>query len=548
MSSSNTAVIASERRGKEARVLDAMIIGAGVAGLYQLHKLRELGLKVRAYDAAADVGGTWHWNRYPGAKLDSEGYAYHYLFSEELYKGWSWSARYPDQAEVERWLHYVAHKLDLRRDIQLSTTITKAIYDESRGRWAVFTDSGEVIDAQYLVTCCGMLSAPMSDLFDGQDTFRGRIFHTSRWPRDEVDMAGQRVGVVGIGASGIGVIQAIADTVSELKVFVRNPQYVLPMVNPSYGPGEVHAYKSRFAELQARMPYTSSGFDYDHEHNWDDLPPQQRLDILENGYASGSLRLWLASFADMVTNDQANEAISEFVRNKMRARLKEASLCEVLVPSEHGFGTVRVPLESQFLEIFHRPNVEAIPVKKNKIARVVPEGIELADGTVHELDVIVLATGFDAGSGALTRIDIRGRGGRKLGEEWSRDIRTMMGLQVHGYPNMFNVGAPLAPSAAFCNVTTCVQQQSEWISDCIRFMRDTDRKVIEPLQKAQDEWVDLHDHATRDTMLSKISSWYTGGNVPGKSSRVISYTGGVGTYRRLCDEIAADGYRGFVIE
>lgn len=526
-----------------------MVIGAGVAGLYQLYKLRELGLRVRSYDAAADVGGTWHWNRYPGAKLDSDGYAYHYLFSEELYKGWSWSARYPEQAEVERWLHYVADKLDLRKDIQFSTTVTRAAYDEARGRWTVHTDAGEVIDTQFLVTCCGMLSAPMSNPFEGQDSFRGRIFHTSRWPKEPVDLRGKRVGVIGIGASGIGVIQAIVDSVAELKVFVRNPQYMLPMINPGYGPEDVASYKSRFAELQATMPHTSSGFDYDHEHNWADLPEARRREVLENCYATGSLRLWLASFADMVTNEEANADISEFVRGKMRARLKhDPKLCDVLVPRDHGFGTVRVPLESEFLELFHRPNVEAVPVKKNRIARVRPEGIELADGAVHELDVIILATGFDAGSGALTRIDLRGRDGRKLGEEWRSDIRTMMGLQVHGYPNMFNVGAPLAPSAAFCNVTTCVQQQAEWIADCIRFMRSNDVNVIEASKEAQDDWVAQHDAATRDTMLSKISSWYTGGNVPGEPSRVISYTGGVGAYRKLCDEIAADGYRGFVMQ
>lgn len=536
-----------EAGGEVTQRLDAVVVGAGIAGLYQLYKLRELGLKVRAYDNAGDVGGTWYWNTYPGAKLDSESYAYQYVFSEELYKGWNWSARYATQPEVERWLHYVCDRLSLRKDIQFSTTVTRAVYDERQGRWTVYTDRGEIIDTKFLVTCCGMLSAPMANLFDGQDSFQGRIFHTSRWPREGVDLAGKRVGVVGIGASGIGVIQAIADTVGELKIFVRNPQYVLPMLNYDYGPAEVEAYKSRFDELKSKAPHSFSGYDFDYEHRWSDLTDEQRDRVLEGCYNDGSLRLWLASFSDMVTNKEASDGISEFVRKKMRERLKDPKLCQILIPTDHGFGTVRVPLESGLLEIYRRDNVEAVPVKENKIIRIVPRGIQLLDGTVHELDVIILATGFDAGSGALTRIDIQGRGGRKLKEEWSRDIRTMMGLQVYGYPNMFTVGAPLAPSAGFCNVPICVQQQAEWIAECIRFMQGKNYTVVEPSKDAQDAWINLHDVASSKLMLSNISSWYTGGNVPGKSRRVIGYTGGVGTYHKLCNEVAADGYRGFVM-
>jgi len=544
MSGTLNAVRRAKNRQKT-RAMDAMVVGAGIGGLYQLHQLRELGLNVRAYDTASDVGGTWYWNRYPGAKLDSEAYAYQYLFSEELYKGWSWTARYATQPEVERWLHYVADKLALRRDIQLSTRITQAIYDEDRKRWSVYTDDGEIVDAQFLITCCGMLSAPMSNLFAGQESFEGQIFHTSHWPAEPIELAGMRVGVVGIGASGIGVMQAIAETVGKLKVFVRNPQYVLPMVNYEYGQKEVEAYKSRFVELRNTMPYTFSGFDYDYEYTWAELSDEQRRHVLEECYNSGSLRLWLASFSDMLTDKDANDAISEFVREKMRGCLKDPKLWDALIPKHYGFGTVRVPLESNILDIYQRHNVEVVSVKENPIVNVVPEGIVLADGTVYELDVVILATGFDAGSGALTRIDIQGRGGRKLQDEWSREIRTMMGLQVHGYPNMFTVGAPLAPSAAFCNVPTCLQQQTEWITRCIRFMQRENYAVVEPSKQAQDGWVKQHDEATSTSMLSRTDSWYTGSNVPGKPRRVIAYTGGVGTYRKLCDEIAEKRYEGF---
>ena len=528
--------------------LDALIIGAGVAGLYQLHMLREQGLNVRAYDTAADVGGTWFWNRYPGAKFDSEAYIYQYLFSEDLYKGWTWSERFPGQPEIERWMQYIADKLDLKRDIQFSTTITSAHFNEDTSRWTVRTDRGDVLDTQFLVTCCGMLSAPMTDMFPGQETFKGPIFHTSRWPRDKVDLAGKRVGVVGIGATGIQVIQTIASQVGQLKVFVRTPQYVLPMKSPQYGPEEAEAYKARFDELKATLPNTFTGFEYDFQYVWADMTPAQRQAVLEDIHANGSLKLWLASFAEMFFDAAVCEEISAFVRGKMRARLQDPALCDLLIPTDYGFGTHRVPLETNYLEVYHLPHVQAISVKNNPIARITPQGIVLADDTVHELDVIILATGFDAGTGALTRIDIRGRGGRSLKDDWGRDIRTMMGLQVHGYPNMFTTAVPLAPSAALCNMATCLQQQTEWISDCIRYMRARDKQVIEASRDAEDRWVAHHDETANATLISKTDSWYLGSNVPGKPRRVLSYTGGVGTYRQKCNAVAADGYAGFEMQ
>jgi acetone monooxygenase (methyl acetate-forming) len=527
--------------------LDALIIGAGVAGLYQLHMLREQGLAVRAYDTASNVGGTWYWNRYPGSRFDSEGYIYQYLFSEELYKGWSWSEKFPGQPEIERWLNYVADRLDLRRDIRFGTTITSAHYDEAAGRWTVRTDTGETVDARFLVACCGMLSAPLTSVFPGQDTFKGPLVHTGRWPKESPDLAGKRVGVVGIGATGIQVIQTIAAEVGHLKVFVRTPQYVLPMKNPKYGPAETDAYKARFDELRRTLPHTFTGFEYDFEHRWADLTPERRREVLEEIWADGSLKLWLASFAEMFFDEEVSEEVSEFVREKMRARLQDPRLCELLIPTDYGFGTHRVPLETGYLEVYRRPNVEVVGVKDNPIERVVPEGIVTADGTVHELDAIILATGFDAGTGALTRIDVRGRGGRSLKEDWGRDIRTTMGLQVHGYPNLFTTAVPLAPSAALCNMTTCLQQQTEWISDCIRHMRGAGMTVVEPTREAEDRWVAHHDETANATLIAKTSSWYLGSNVKGKPRRVLSYTGGVGAYRRRCDEVAAAGYEGFAM-
>lgn len=533
---------------KATKTLDALIIGAGIAGLYQLHQLRQQGLSVRAYDAAGGVGGTWYWNRYPGARFDSESYIYQYLFSEKLYKGWQWSERFPGQPEIERWMNYVADELDLRKDIQFDTRIVSARYDEQRQRWSVVTDTGELLDTQFLVTCCGMLSAPLTDMFPGQKDFRGEIFHTSRWPREPVDIAGKRVGVVGIGATGIQVIQTIADQVDQLKVFVRTPQYVLPMKNPSYAPADVAAYQSRFEELRETLPNTFAGFEYDFEVAWADLTPEQRLARLEDTHANGSLKLWLASFAEMFFDEAISEEISEFVREKMRERLVDPALCELLIPSDYGFGTHRVPLETNYLEVYLRDNVEAIPVRQNPIECVVPEGIQTADGTIHELDVIILATGFDAGTGALTRIDIRGRDNRSLKEEWGQDIRTTMGLQIHGYPNLFTTAVPLAPSAALCNMATCLQQQTEWISNCIHYLRNNAHRVIEPLAETEKQWVQHHDETANATLISKTDSWYMGSNIPGKPRRMLSYCGGVGTYKAKCDEVASREYEGFTMQ
>jgi cation diffusion facilitator CzcD-associated flavoprotein CzcO len=527
--------------------VDAIVIGAGVAGLYQIHQLREQGLNVRAFDTAPDVGGTWYWNRYPGARFDSESYIYQYLFSEDLYKGWSWSERFPGQPEIERWMHYVADILDLRRNIQFNTTIESAHFNEATERWTITTNSGEVINTRFLITCCGMLSAPLASLFPGQETFKGQIFHTARWPEQAIDFAGKRVGVIGNGATGIQVIQTIAEEVDQLSVFIRTPQYVLPMVNTKYSEADVEAYKSRFKDLADTLPHTFTGFEYDFENTWADLTPQQRIDVLEKGWQDGSLKLWLASFAEVFTDEDVSEQISQFIRAKMRARIKDPKLCDLLIPTDYGFGTHRVPLELNYLETYHRPNVEIVSVKDNAIESITPEGIKTADGTVHQLDIIVLATGFDAGTGALTRIDIRGREGRSLKDDWSKDIRTTMGLQVHGYPNLFTTGAPLAPSAALCNMTTCLQQQTEWISDCIKFMGKQNLNFIEPTQEAEAQWIAHHEELANATLVSKTSSWYMGSNVEGKPRRLLSYIGGVGEYRNRCNDVATKGYPGFVM-
>ena len=540
---------AAEEEGKSENLnLDAAIIGTGVAGLYQLHLLRKQGLNVKAFDTASGVGGTWYWNRYPGAKFDSESYIYQYLFDEKLYKDWSWSERFPGQPEIERWMNYVADRLDLRKDIQFNTTIKSADWDNEAEKWNLVTEDNQQINCQFVVSCAGMLSAPLAEPFPGINEFKGEVFHTSRWPKSKLDFSGKRVGVVGNGATGIQVIQTIAPDCGELKVFIRSPQYVNAMNNPKYGEKEVAEYKARFEWFQENLPKTFSGFEFEwQDGSWSENSPEEREAVLERIWENGSLELWLSSFKEIFFDAEINEQVSEFVRNKMRERLKDERLCELLIPTDYGFGTHRVPLESGYLEAYHLPHVSAVSVKENPISRVSREGLVLQDGTVFELDVIILATGFDAGSGALTRIDIKGRNGRTLKNEWQKEIRTTMGLQIHGYPNLFTTGAPLAPSAALCNMTTCLQQQAEWINDCIAHVRKQNKNVIEPTEKAQDDWVTHHDETAEATLVTKTHSWYMGSNVDGKPRRLLSYIGGVGTYREKCIEVAESGYSGFTM-
>ena len=526
---------------------DAVVVGAGVAGLYSIYKLREQGLSVQAFEAGTGVGGTWYWNRYPGARVDSQAYVYQYWFSDDLLNEWDWSERFPAQEETERYLNHVADKFDLRSNIRFKTRVTGASFDESTQRWIVATDDGQTVSAQFLIMGTGGLSVPMLPPFPGRERFKGQIVHTAQWPKEGVDLKGKRVGVIGTGATGIQVIQTIADQVGHLTVFQRTANYTIPMRNPKYDDADRSELRSRYPDLKKRVHGTFAGFDYDFDStDFLSLSAEDRQKKMQALWDDGSLSFWVGSFLSVFVDEKVNEEFSEFVRQRIRARVRDPKVAEMLVPNDHGFGTRRVPLETKYYEVFNRDNVNLVDTRAAPIECLTEKGLQTAAGE-HELDIIIFATGFDAGTGALTKTDIRGRNGLLLRDAWEADgIRTTMGLQVHGYPNLFMTMAPFSPAAAFCNVPTCVQQQVDWITDCIRFVRDQGRRSIEPSEAVEAQWVAHHDELANMMLVSKTNSWYMGSNVEGKQRRLLAYPGGVGNYRDKCDAVKASGYEGFV--
>ena len=533
-----------DRAEKQAN-FDVIVVGAGFSGLYAIYQLRARGLKVRALEMGENVGGTWYWNRYPGARTDSTTNVYQYWFSDELLAEWKWSERFASQAETERYLNYVADKFDLRREIQFGTQVTAADFDEVAHRWTVTTDAGERFTAQFLVMGTGGLTEIVLPDFPGIDSFAGEWYHTARWPKETVDFAGKRVGVFGTGATGIQVIQTIASEVGHLTVFQRTPTYTIPMKNPKLDDAMRAQLRARYPNLKERVHTTFSGaeFTFD-ERSFFDLEENERRAHMEALWEDGSLAYWVGSFREVFTDERASEAFSEFARERIRARIDDPAAAAKLVPTSYGFGTRRVPLEQGYYEAYNRGNVELVDLRETPVTCVTPRGVQTPAGE-HELDMIIYATGFDAGTGALTHIDIRGRDGVVLRDVWADGIRNFMGLQVHGFPNMFMTMAPLSPAAAFCNVPTCIQQQIDWIADCIDFVRSQAQQAIEPSAEAEAGWVAHHEEIADTILVSKANSWYMGSNIEGKRRGLLAYAGGVDMYRQRCDEVKERGYQEF---
>jgi cation diffusion facilitator CzcD-associated flavoprotein CzcO len=526
---------------------DAIVIGAGISGLYQLYRLRELGLRVRVFETGTGVGGTWYWNRYPGARFDSESYSYAYSFSQELLDEWDWTEHFSPQPQTERYLNYVADKFDLRRDIQFSARVTAAHFDEEETCWRVTLEDGSRHSTRYLVTAVGPLSAPTLPRYEGLDDFRGQSFHTGLWPKEPVDFAGKRVAVIGTGATGVQTIQEVAKTAGHLTVFQRRPNWCKPLQNREIGPEEMQEIRRGYPEMFRRCRETASCFLHTPDPRRTlEVPEAERLAFWEDLYASQGFGFWVGNFSDILTNRAANKACSDFVAGKIRERVTDPEVAELLIPKDHGFGTRRVPQETFYYETFNRPNVELVSILETPIERITPSGLIVGDRE-FEFDIIIYATGFDAITGSFDRIDIRGAGGESLKEKWRAALETFLGMQVAGFPNMFMV---MGPHTALGNIPRSVEYNVEWITDLIRYMEEHDLSVADARQEAVEDWTRYVIKMGEGLLTNEVDSWMTGinQNVEGKQTRIIArYSGSAPTYRERCDEVAAGGYRELIL-
>ncbi len=525
---------------------DAIIIGAGIAGLYQLYRLREAGLSVRVFETGSGVGGTWYWNRYPGARFDSESYSYGYSFSDELLQEWDWSEHFAGQPETERYLNHVADKFDLRGDIRFNTRVVAATYDEAANRWWVQTDDGRTGQTRFLITAIGILSAPFVPDFAGRDSFAGVSFHTSQWPKEPLDFSDKRVGVIGTGATAVQLITEIAENVGHLTVFQRTPNYCAPLRNGPIDPETQQGIKASYPQIFQKCRETFAGFVHDFdERSALEVSPEERNARYEELWAQPGFGKWLGNFSDIMTDLDANATFTEFVRDKIRKRVHDPAVAEKLVPKDHPFGTKRVPLESGYYEAYNRSNVLLVDLNETPLERITPKGVRTS-ATEHEFDVLIYATGFDAVTGAFDRIDVRGVGGQALKDKWADGPRTYLGLQVAGFPNLFTLVGP-HNGATFCNLPRCIEQNVEWVTDCVRYMRAHDYACIAATPEAEDEWTDHVNELAEGSLLSTVDNWFVGANIPGKKRSFLMYTGGSPAYRKKCAEIAARGYEGFTL-
>ena len=530
---------------ESATELDALIIGAGFAGLYQLHCLRDqLGLSVRVLEKADGVGGTWYWNRYPGARCDSESHAYAYYFSAELLEEWQWSERYPGHAEIVRYLNHVADKFDLRRDIQLSAEVVSAHYSDGANRWIVTTAGGEVFSATYLITAVGCLSAANVPSIEGLDEFEGQWYHTGLWPHDGVDFSGKRVGQIGTGSTGIQAAPVIAEAARHLTVFQRTPNYSVPARNHVLSEEFKRHCRENHQDIKAIMHSTPNGHAFIiSERKVFDVDDEERKAIYEEYWKDGGLR-FRSCFQDLLADKAANDTAAEFLKSKIRQIVKDPEKAAKLSSIDHPYAAKRPPVDTHYFETFNRDNVDLVDIRATPIERITPKGIQTSAGQ-HDLDIIVFATGFDAMTGPLLKLNIRGRGGKTLHEAWKEGPRTYLGLTVSGFPNMFTVTGPGSPSV-LTNMPVAIEQHVEWITRCIAKMRKSGARKIEASAEAAELWAAHVNDAANATLLPQAGhSWYLGANIPGKPRMFMPYAGGMVRYRTICDAVATNGYEGF---
>ncbi|MGQ0825882.1 MAG: flavin-containing monooxygenase [Actinomycetota bacterium] len=525
---------------------DAVIVGAGFAGMYMVHRARTVGLTVRAFESGGGVGGTWYWNRYPGARCDVESMEYSYQFSEELQQEWEWTERYAGQPEIEAYANHVADRFDLRRDIQFDTRVTSATFDETTSRWTIRTDRGDDATAQFLIMATGCLSSANVPEIPGRDTFAGETYHTGRWPTEGVDFARKRVGIIGTGSSAIQSIPIIAGQATHLTVFQRTAAYSVPARNAPLDPEEQQQIKTDYKGFRARNSLMQTGFGSrtpinDKSALEDDTAARDRE--YETRWQRGGFG-YLATYNDLILNRDANETAADFVRRKIRETIHDPEVAERLMPTTV-IGCKRLCLDSGYFETFNRPNVSLVDVSDSPIEAITPEGIDVG-GHRYELDCIVFATGFDAMTGALFGIDIKGRNGQTLQDAWHAGPRTYLGLGTVGFPNLFTISGPGSPSV-LTNMIVSIEQHVNWIAGCIEYLRANDHATIEPQREAQDAWVDFVNMVADFTLYPQCNSWYLGANVPGKP-RVFMPLPGFPTYVEKCNDVAAKGYEGFAVD
>jgi cation diffusion facilitator CzcD-associated flavoprotein CzcO len=535
-------VTASPPNPNPALDFDAIIIGAGLSGMYQLYRLRELGLRVRVFEAGTEVGGTWYWNRYPGARFDSESYSYGYSFSKELLDEWEWSEHFAGQPETLRYCKYVADKFDLRRDIQFSSRVTAAIYDEPSRSWGVALEDGSRSSARFLITAIGPLSTPTLPRIEGRDSFEGRSFHTARWPKEPVDFKGQRVAVIGTGATGVQTIQTIASEVGHLTIFQRTPNWCAPLHNGKIDAGMQAAIKAGYPEMFARCQETFACFLHTPDPRGAfEVTDEEREAFYEKLYGERGFGIWQGNFKDILTDRAANATISEFVARKIRSRVKNQAIAEKLIPKNHGFGTRRLPLETFYYEVYNRDNVELVDINETPIERITAVGIKTS-AKEYNFDIIIFATGFDAITGSFDKIDVRGIGGVSLKDKWKSGPETYLGLMVHQFPNMLML---MGPHTALGNIPRSIEYSVDWTTGLIRFAQAKGLTRLEATEAGVESWTD-HVKALGVGLLSnEVDSWMTGinRNVDGKARRIVArYSGSAPAYRARCDEVAARGY------
>ncbi|MGH7898171.1 MAG: flavin-containing monooxygenase [Candidatus Binatia bacterium] len=524
--------------------VDAIVIGAGFAGLRTLIELRKLGLSAIAIEAGTDVGGTWYWNRYPGARTDSESWVYAYSFSKELQDDWEWTERFPSQPEALAYLQHVADRFDMRKDIEFDTRVESAVYDESANVWRVVTDRGRSYSCNYLITAVGVLSLPYQPPFPGLERFAGEWYITGRWPKEPVDFAGKRVSVIGTGATAVQAIPIIAYTAAHVTVFQRTPNYVMPARNTPLTKDELQSIRKNYDAIWEQARNHFFGFAMDAAgRTAADVTPEEHQKILERGWETGGFRYIFETFDDIFVDEKSNQVASEFVRNKIRAIVKDPATAELLCPKDYPLAGKRPPLGHFYYETFNRPNVTLVDVSRNPITEITAEGVRTATDE-YPADIIVFATGFDAVTGTLRHMDIRGKGGATIRDKWQGGPRTHLGISVDGFPNLFMICGPQSP---FANIPVVIDGIVDWIGQAIRHLRDNRLDTMEPTPEAVEAWRRHVDDLVNATVLPKGKrSWFLGDNIPGKPHVVLFYFGGAGAYRRECQAAVDRGFEGFV--